>query len=122
MTMLLDDSRGTGAVSRELPPPPEEHDVGYAGGIGPSNIDEMLERVSRAAAGRTTWIDMESSLRTKLSSTEDGDIFDINKCFSVIDAVVKRGIHTQSNFLLPDEHGHGHESGHPNAETNKSKR
>jgi len=98
MSMLLDESKGSGEVSRAYPPPPADYDLGYAGGIGPENISEVLEKVSEAAGGRTTWIDMESSLRTK--STDGCDIFDMNKCFAVIDAVVKGGFHNHPDYYL----------------------
>ena len=62
---------------------------GYAGGMGPHNIEEVLERVSRSSGGKKVWIDMESSLRTtvvpdKYSPGAPSDIFSIDKCFKCV--------------------------------------
>ena len=84
VTMLVDESKGTGVLASYWPSPPEEYDIGYAGGIGPENISSVLEKVIIAGKGRSVWIDMESSLR----STKNGkDIFDLDKCYKCIEAV-----------------------------------
>jgi len=81
--MLVDESKGTGVLSTSWPKPPENYDIGYAGGIGPVNIKKVLREVQVAGAGRSIWIDMESSLR----STKNGqDIFDLEKCRECISA------------------------------------
>jgi len=90
LTMLLDESKGTGVLASSWPQPPENHGIGYAGGIGPSNIKSVLQDVMVASNGKEIWIDMESSLRTIDESGQD--IFDLNKCFQCIDAVCEAGI------------------------------
>lgn len=96
LTMLVDESKGAGVAISKYPVPPEDYDVGYAGGIGPENIVGVLEKVAEAAAGRRTWIDMESSLRTE---TADGrNVFDLGKVFACIDAAVEGGYHSRPNF------------------------
>jgi len=107
VTMLLDESKGTGASrlssssssSDWPPPPPAEYEIGYAGGIGPDNVRDVLRQVSDAAPGRSVWIDMESSLR----STKNGqDVFDLDKCYRVIEAACEHGgIMQHPDFLPP---------------------
>jgi len=96
MTMLVDESKGTGTLATRWPSPPQEFDIGYAGGIGPDNIIQVLEQVSDAAKGRDIWIDMESSLR---SIKNDKDVFDLDKCYAVIDAVCQAGFHRHPKYL-----------------------
>ncbi len=96
VSMLIDESKGTGVLASSWPTPPGEYEIGYAGGIGPHNIQKVLNDILVVGNGRQIWIDMESSLR----STENGkDVFDLNKCYEVIDAVCKAGIHSHPDFL-----------------------
>lgn len=98
VSMLVDESKGTGVAASSWPKPPVEYEIGYAGGIGPSNIVTVLQDVLEAGDGRSVWIDMESSLR----STKNGkDVFDMDKCFQVIEAVCDAGIHSRPSFLPP---------------------
>jgi hypothetical protein len=96
VSMLLDESKGTGVLASSWPSPPEEYDIGYAGGIGPRNITKVLEDVLDAGNGREIWIDMESSLRSKKNGQ---DIFDMDKCYEVIEAICKAEIHSHPRFL-----------------------
>ncbi len=96
VSMLLDESKGTGVLASTWPPPPAEYEIGYAGGIGPDNISKVLKNVATAAVGREVWIDMESRLR----SDKDGkDIFDLDKCYQVILAVCEANLHPHPPFL-----------------------
>eukprot|EP00592_Proboscia_alata_P001082 CAMPEP_0194382380 /NCGR_PEP_ID=MMETSP0174-20130528/60157_1 /TAXON_ID=216777 /ORGANISM="Proboscia alata, Strain PI-D3" /LENGTH=299 /DNA_ID=CAMNT_0039167655 /DNA_START=34 /DNA_END=933 /DNA_ORIENTATION=+ len=96
VTMLLDESKGTGVLSKTYPAPPDEYDVGYAGGIGPSNIIDVLDAIRTSGKGRAVWIDMESRLR----STKDGrDVFDLDKCYECIDAVCKAKFFSHPSYL-----------------------
>jgi phosphoribosylanthranilate isomerase len=96
VSMLVDESKGTGILADSWPRPPSEYEIGYAGGIGPSNIEKVLKDIMVAGNGRSVWIDMESSLR---STKNDQDIFDIDKCFSVIEAVCTAGFHSHPDYL-----------------------
>jgi phosphoribosylanthranilate isomerase len=102
ISMLVDESKGTGQAAKSWPTPPSSsarYDIGYAGGIGPHNIQTVLPDVVQAAGsgGRASfWIDMESSLR----SIKDGkDVFDLDKCYTVIDAVCQQGLSVHPPFL-----------------------
>jgi len=96
ISMLVDESKGTGVLASSWPTPPDEYEIGYAGGIGPNNIEKVLEDVLTAGNGREIWIDMESSLRSEKNGQ---DVFDLDKCYEVITAVCKAEIYSHPSFL-----------------------
>jgi hypothetical protein len=74
---------------------------GYAGGIGPSCIAEILTAVqatlSSCPADKSVWVDMESSLRTIIvEKSAEGelrrDVFSIDKCMACILASAPFGL------------------------------
>jgi hypothetical protein len=103
VAMLVDESKGTGVLSSSWPVPTSSaYMIGYAGGIGPSNVSDVLADITHAVAQspcgtkQTFWIDMESSLR----SIKNGrDTFDLDKCYAVIDAVGSMGLMERPCFL-----------------------
>lgn len=101
VSMLVDDSKGTGIVSSTPwpnPPSNNEYQIGYAGGIGPDNIQQVLKDVIVAGNGQTIWIDMESKLR---SIKNNQDIFDLDKCYQVILATCDDAkLQTHPEFLI----------------------
>ncbi|EEC46949.1 predicted protein [Phaeodactylum tricornutum CCAP 1055/1] len=100
VSMLVDESKGTGVLnSSAWPPPPELYDIGYAGGIGPPNIRQVLQDVAEAGQGREIWVDMESSLR---SITDGNDVFNLNKCYKVIAVACEEGLMKHPNYLLSE--------------------
>ena len=61
---LFDRSEGAGVEGFEhWPPPPKDRRVGYAGGLGPHNIQKALEFTQRYPDNRM-WLDMERNVRT----------------------------------------------------------
>lgn len=78
--VLMDASRGTGKAPATWVRPAalDALHVGYAGGIGPENIETVLRDVS--APRRACWIDMESGIRTD-------NQFDAAKAEAVLQAV-----------------------------------
>lgn len=77
---LFDRSEGRGEEGFEhWPPPPAMERVGYAGGIGPDNIDLAIEFAQRHRE-RPIWIDMERNVRT------DGYWLDLDR----VEAVCRR--------------------------------
>jgi len=91
MSMLFDDSMGLGVSSTSWPtPPPAELAFGYAGGLSPTNLKSQLHSMGASAAGRTLWVDMETSLRTILK--DDRDIFDANKAMACVRCVQEIGL------------------------------
>jgi hypothetical protein len=73
---LFDASGGRGVSPDSWPPHPGRL-VGYAGGLSPENVEEVLKSIN--ASGRY-WIDMESGVRTN-------DQFDLEKCRRVCELV-----------------------------------
>lgn len=87
MSILYDSSCGLGVQMKDYPIPLRSDILyGYAGGINPINIKELLGKIFEVNVGKSVWVDMESSLRTKII-TENGDlkdVFSIDKCFACI--------------------------------------
>jgi phosphoribosylanthranilate isomerase len=54
--------------------------IGYAGGLGPENIEEKIPDIIKAARGKRFWIDCETNLRT-------ADWFDTDKADAMIAAI-----------------------------------
>jgi len=77
ISWLYDKSGGNGLSPTAWPTCPEEGLYGYAGGMGPDNVVETLERIN---AKGSYWIDMESKIRTD-------DWLDLGKCLAVCEAV-----------------------------------
>ncbi|MBY0464784.1 MAG: hypothetical protein K2W33_07545 [Burkholderiales bacterium] len=74
--VLFDASGGQGIPCLNWPAPLPVA-CGYAGGLGPDNIQAEILRIAAVADGRKIWIDMENKLR----STRDGcDWFDLAAC------------------------------------------
>ena len=67
VSFLFDESMGLGVASSSWATPPPTHiTFGYAGGLGPANLGEQLNRIAETAPGRTLWVDMETGVRSKL--------------------------------------------------------
>lgn len=96
MSVLYDASCGMGVKVNSFPSPMLFPNIpcGYAGGIGPDCIAEILTAVRDVTAdcpNNKVWVDMESSLRTivveknKVDNTETRrDVFSIEKVFKCI--------------------------------------
>ena len=98
VSMLVDESKGTGVLASSWPKASEvNYKMGYAGGIGPDTIETVLKDIEQAGkAKRPVWIDMESRVRSK----KDGrDVFDLDKCYQVVDAVCKAGYFAHPEYL-----------------------
>jgi hypothetical protein len=87
---LFDASGGHGKKPKDWPLPFSETKTegvvqkkhtqfcGYAGGLGPDNVAEELDRIEHVVGHVSVWIDMESGVRTK-------DKFDLNKVEEVLE-------------------------------------
>jgi phosphoribosylanthranilate isomerase len=76
--VLFDDSAGRGITPDSWPAPLEGHFCGYAGGLTPDNLKQNIDIILQAAAGKDTWIDMETGVRTD-------DVFDLAKVEKVLE-------------------------------------
>jgi hypothetical protein len=64
ITYLYDSSGGRGQTPKVLRRPISGVRCGYAGGLGPDNIKDMLKMFSHIVEQGLVWIDMESNVRT----------------------------------------------------------
>lgn len=85
-SILFDGSAGRGIEAFRWPVPPLGVKLGYAGGINPSNVQDMMARVleSRYYAAdpcSSLWIDMETGVR------DQNNRFEIAKVESVLEQV-----------------------------------
>ena len=82
VSWLFDQSGGAGIEPDHwpIPCPDTAGPVGYAGGIGPQNVTQIIARLPQSTSW---WIDMESKIRVN-------DQFDIGLCRQVCEAVYGR--------------------------------
>jgi hypothetical protein len=100
MSVLHDASCGLGIEITHLPEPSGAIPCGYAGGIGPENIEKILGMVAglEQPNAKKVWIDMESSLRVIRSDkvVTNQDAFSIDKCFACVNVCVAMGLPVSS--------------------------
>lgn len=73
---LFDQSGGRGVLPQEWPAPLPYMWCGYAGGLGPHNLEVEMELIHGVTGDVEVWIDMESGVR---STGPKGDYFDLDK-------------------------------------------
>jgi hypothetical protein len=99
VSMLFDESKGMGIMPESWPIAPRQYQVGYAGGIGFGGrhlTKRTLKQILGVGSGQAVWVSMESSMRC----TKNGkDVFDIDKCYDVIDAATECNIHLHPGFI-----------------------
>jgi len=78
---LFDCSGGRGILTDQWPSPFGKF-CGYAGGLGPDNIEEQLQKIESVVGNSEIWIDMESNIRSN-------DQLDFEKCERVL-SIAKR--------------------------------
>jgi hypothetical protein len=71
---LFDRSGGAGISPDAWPKTIDNVLCGYAGGIGPCNIENELKKIENVVKDKEIWIDMESKIRM-----DDDMFFDINR-------------------------------------------
>jgi hypothetical protein len=81
---LFDASHGTGARASFWPQVMGCREAyplyGYAGGLGPTTLDQELPRIAQAAGDASTWIDMEMGVRSA-----DGQRLDLAKVLDCLE-------------------------------------
>ncbi len=84
-SILLDNSAGKGIRPDNWNfPPKTDKKIGFAGGITPNNVKDILEEIqSYTILNEHSWIDMESGVRNSF------DWFDFEKALSVVKVVEK---------------------------------
>lgn len=71
---LFDTSGGAGILPNRWPSPIGDVYNGYAGGLGPDNLEEQIKTIEKAAGNSRIWIDMETRVRS-----DDDRQFDLEK-------------------------------------------
>lgn len=96
MSILFDDSVGRGIEISSFPEPFADIPAGYAGGIGPNNIEKVLERLCQVKnlPARGPWIDMESSLRDTASNKDVFSLTRAKECIIHVKKLAKAGVLT----------------------------
>lgn len=86
---LFDGSHGTGVLPRRWPFPFYRTGLhGYAGGISPDNIEQVLVDINKVTNNSTEiWIDMETKVRSN-----NGNQFDLGLVTAVIEQIPKFGV------------------------------
>lgn len=102
-SVLYDASMGTGVAISSVDAPLAGVKCGYAGGLGPANIEAQLLKIAAVTGETSVWVDMESSLRTVVVDKKTGaeqDTFSVDKCFSCILVGVGFGLPVSRFTLL----------------------
>lgn len=78
-SLLFDASGGRGidAENWRAPIYPEEHPMGYSGGLSPENVTDNLDKIKTVAGDNKIWIDAEGKLK-------QDDKFDFNRAAKYI--------------------------------------
>lgn len=96
MSVLFDASCGKGVLTTTIRPPLTNPDVmsGYAGGLAPETIANILNMIIENCEGKPVWVDMESSLRVLMTDkfVTNKDVFSIDKVFACIQIGVQFGL------------------------------
>lgn len=74
---LMDASQGKGKLPNSWQRPDTQKPVGFAGGLGPSNLHVELPKIAKVAWGEW-WVDMEGKLR------DEEDWFDVKRAIQVM--------------------------------------
>jgi hypothetical protein len=72
--VLFDRSGGRGRAPKSWPEAPPDVPCGYAGGLGPDELEGQIEQIAAAAGDARVWVDVQSKVRTA-----DGERLDLEK-------------------------------------------
>ena len=115
---LFDLSGGRGESPGSWPEPANCERCGYAGGLGPENLEEQLKSISEAVGDREIWVDMESNVRTE-------NVLDLNKverCLQIAEEYVIPESRAATYLEIPSSQRKVHDSFPPPPTNGSSKR
>jgi hypothetical protein len=75
--LLLDNSGGRGIELDDFTSPPPGRYCGFSGGLGPDNLEAILNRLASMPGDDFFWVDMETKVRTAIAVARD--VFDLDK-------------------------------------------
>jgi hypothetical protein len=77
---LFDRSHGEGVLPKDWAEPIDNVLCGYAGGLGPENLEKQLQVLSDRVGDREIWIDMETRVRNE---HDEFDLDLVKKCIDI---------------------------------------
>lgn len=84
---LFDLSHGAGVLPKAWPRPIDDRFYqGYAGGLGPDNLEEQIKAIGAAAGEARFWIDMETKVRSHQDRTFD--LAKVERCLAIAEPFV----------------------------------
>jgi hypothetical protein len=78
---LFDLSHGAGVLPENWPYPLPGFKCGYAGGLGPDNLDQQLQKIESLVGETPIWVDMETKVRT--NDDQHFDVAKVRKCLEI---------------------------------------
>ncbi len=81
VAVLHDLSSGTGILPTHWPDLIKGIDCGYAGGLGPDNLNEQIQSILSIAGDASIWIDMETHVRSNMG--QNFDLEKVRKCLEI---------------------------------------
>jgi hypothetical protein len=86
--VLFDLSHGAGVLPESWPKPLKGVYCGYAGGLGPGNLEEQIGKIQEVAGRTKFWVDMETRVRTKDDKLFDLDL--VEECLSIAEKFIPK--------------------------------
>lgn len=86
---LFDKSGGIGLTPEEWPEAEPGMYNGYAGGLGPDNLEVEIQRIAKVAGNEHVWIDMETKVRS--GDDKQFDLDKVRRCLEIAAPFVKGG-------------------------------
>ena len=80
---LFDKSGGRGKGPSKWSGPIDHYPCGYAGGLGPENLEEELKKIEEKVEDRRIWIDMETKIRSE--NNKAFNLVKVKKCIEIVE-------------------------------------
>lgn len=87
---LFDLSHGAGVLPSEWPDHLEGIRCGYAGGLGPDNLEEQIPIILEKAGDKDIWIDMETKVFSGIGKDCYFDLEKVEKCLEISSKFVNK--------------------------------
>lgn len=78
---LFDVSHGAGILPEDWPKHLDFVKCGYAGGLGPDNLEDQIKKILKSSGHKDIWIDMETKVRS--NDDKNFDLDKVRKCLEI---------------------------------------
>ncbi len=78
---LFDISHGAGVLPEAWPKPIPGQYCGYAGGLGPDNLEEQMAKIDAVVGVNRAWVDMETKVRS--NGDKQFDLAKVEQCLQI---------------------------------------